>query len=242
MNHPAFRIPSLHTELHANSSSSKLNWLRAAVLGSNDGIVSVAALVVGVAGATTSSSSILITGIAGLVAGSLSMAVGEYVSVSSQRDTEEALLAKERRELEEFPDAELEELTKIYENKGVSRATAEVVARELTTHDAFGAHVDAELHINPEALTNPWQAAFASAISFALGAAIPVIAIVTPPENNRIVITFVAVILALAITGVLSAKVSDSSVSRVTVRVVVGGVIAMIVTFGIGKLFGLARV
>ena len=232
----------LHVERHSNSSSSKLNWLRAAVLGSNDGIVSVAALVVGVAGATTSSSSILITGIAGLVAGSLSMAVGEYVSVSSQRDTEEAMLAKERRELEESPAEELEELTRIYEGKGVSRATAEVVARELTAHDAFGAHVEAELHINPSELTNPWHAALASAISFAAGAAIPVIAIVTPAESIRIPITFIAVMVALAITGVLSAKVSDSSIMRVTIRVVAGGVIAMIVTFGIGRLFGLAKI
>jgi len=236
------QIPSPHKELHANSSSSKLNWLRAAVLGSNDGLVSVAALVVGVAGATTSSSSILITGVAGLVAGALSMAVGEYVSVSSQRDTEEALLEKERRELEESPTEELEELTRIYESKGVTRTTAEMVARELTAHDAFGAHVDAELHIDLEALTNPWQAALASAISFAVGAAIPVIAIVTPAESIRIPITFAAVVVALAITGVLSARVSDSSVSRVTLRVVMGGVVAMIVTFGIGKLFGLANI
>ncbi|HVU75797.1 MAG TPA: VIT family protein, partial [Candidatus Paceibacterota bacterium] len=155
-----------HPEVHTDSAASQLNWLRAAVLGANDGIVSLAALVVGVAGATEAMGPILITGIAGLLAGALSMAVGEYVSVSSQRDTELSLIAKEKYELEHYPEAELEELTAIYEKKGLSHETASHVARELTAHDAFAAHAEAELHFDPEELTNPWHAAFASGSSF----------------------------------------------------------------------------
>ena len=143
-----------HEEPHQDISGSRLNWLRAAVLGANDGIVSVAALVVGVAGATDVTGFIFTAGIAGLLAGALSMAVGEYVSVSTQRDTEKALLEKERWELENEPEKELEELTRLYEAKGLGRDTAALVAKELTDHDAFGAHVDVELHIDPNNLTN----------------------------------------------------------------------------------------
>ena len=152
------RTPT-HHELHSGEFANKLNWLRASVLGSNDGIVSIAALVVGVAAASSiSSHMLLLTGVAGLFAGSFSMAVGEYVSVSSQRDTEKSLLAKERYELEHEAESELEELTAIYEGKGLTRTTAEQVAKELTAHDAFAAHVHAELGIDPNALTNPWHA------------------------------------------------------------------------------------
>jgi VIT1/CCC1 family predicted Fe2+/Mn2+ transporter len=227
-----------HTEAHATNHQSKLNWLRAAVLGANDGIVSVSALVVGVAGATEHTGTLLITGVAGLLSGALSMAVGEYVSVSSQRDVEEALLAKERRELAEEPESELEELTRLYEKKGLERPTAELVARELTAHDAFGAHVETELKINPEELTNPWHAAFASGAAFTTGALIPVLTIILPPPGTRVPVTFVAVFLALALTGYLSAKMSDAPVLQVTWRVVFGGILAMLVTFGIGLLFG----
>jgi VIT1/CCC1 family predicted Fe2+/Mn2+ transporter len=227
-----------HTEAHATNHQSKLNWLRAAVLGANDGIVSVSALVVGVAGATEHTGTLLITGVAGLLSGALSMAVGEYVSVSSQRDVEEALLAKERRELEEEPESELEELTQLYEKKGLERATAEIVARELTAHDAFGAHVETELKINPDELTNPWHAALASGAAFTTGALIPVLTIILPPPGVRVPVTFVAVFLALALTGYLSAKMSDAPVMQVTGRVVFGGILAMLVTFGIGLLFG----
>src|SRR3989338_2109415 len=156
----------VHHEMHARKSGAKLNWLRAAVLGSNDGIVSVASIVVGVAGASDSSGFILTAGVAGLVAGALSMAVGEYVSVSTQRDTEKALLEKERLELLNEPEEELDELASLYEAKGLSKATARTTAQELTAHDAFSAHVDAELHIDPNALTNPWHAAVASGASF----------------------------------------------------------------------------
>ena len=231
---------SLHTEYHGDSSAARSNWLRAGVLGANDGIVSLAALVVGVAGATDASGHILITGIAGLLAGALSMAVGEYVSVSSQKDTEMALLAKERFELENYPDHELKELADIYEKKGLSRDTADMVAKELTAHDAFAAHVEAELRLHPEERTNPWHAAVASAASFVAGAVIPLIAIMLPPATLRIPITFAAVLVALLITGVLSARFSGAPTLKVVVRVVAGGMLAMLITFGIGTLFGVA--
>src|SRR6185369_6695619 len=180
----------VHHELHTDGSGQKLNWLRAAVLGANDGIVSVSSIVAGVAGASDSVGFILTAGIAGLVAGSLSMAVGEYVSVSTQRDTEKALLEKERYELEHEPDAELEELVSLYEAKGLRRTTAEVVAKELTEKDAFAAHVDAELGIDPHDLTNPWHAAIASAASFVAGGIVPLIAVALSPAPARIVVMF----------------------------------------------------
>ncbi len=231
-----------HEEPHSESTGSKLNWLRAAVLGANDGIVSVAALVVGVAGASDSAAYIITAGVAGLLAGALSMAVGEYVSVSTQRDTELALLKKEEWELENEPEKELEELTTLYEAKGLSRGTAETVAKELTKHDAFAAHVDIELKINPDKLTDPWHAAFASGAAFTLGAILPLLAISLPPAEWRIPFTFAAVLFALMITGSLSAHAGDANKTRATIRVVVGGALAMAVTFGIGKLFGVAGI
>jgi VIT1/CCC1 family predicted Fe2+/Mn2+ transporter len=226
------------SEPHDATVAPQLNWLRASILGANDGIVSLAALIVGVAGATQATGTIFVTGVAGILAGAMSMAVGEYVSVSSQRDTEKVLLEKERRELAEFPEQELEELTQIYEKKGLSRRTAEVVAQEMTTHDAFGTHVREELGIHPDELTNPWHAAVASAISFLVGAVIPLVAILLPPANIRIPVTFAAVLVALIITGVFSARMSGAKVVPVTLRVVAGGLIAMVITFGIGKFFG----
>lgn len=232
----------VHHELHEGGAGSKLNWLRAAVLGANDGIVSVASIVVGVAGASNSAGFILTAGVAGLVAGALSMAVGEYVSVSTQRDMERALLEKERLELATVPDEELEELAGIYEAKGLSRETAHKVAEELTAHDVFAAHVEAELHIDPNELTNPWHAAIASAVSFLSGAIIPLIAIILPPASLRVPVTFIAVLFALMITGTLSAYAGDASKVRATLRVVLGGIFAMAVTFGIGKIFGVIGV
>jgi VIT1/CCC1 family predicted Fe2+/Mn2+ transporter len=167
------------------------------------------------------------------------MALGEYVSVSSQRDTEHALLAKERYELEHFPEQELEELTGIYEGLGLSKETAAVVAKELTEHDAFGAHVHAELQIDPDDLTNPWHAAIASALSFLSGGIIPLIAVALPMPSWRIPVTFAAVMVALIITGVLSAWASKTNIWRATVRVLVGGTLAMAVTYSIGKAFGI---
>jgi len=236
-------IPPAHPgEPHAMGLSSRLNWLRAGVLGANDGIVSTAGLVVGVAAATTERGVIATAGIAGLVAGAVSMALGEYVSVSTQRDNEKAMLAKERRELAESPDEEFDELISMYRSKGLSLGTAELLARELTDHDAFAAHVDIELGIDPDELTNPWHAAYASAIAFTLGSALPLLAILLPPANIRIPTTFIAVLLALALTGTISARLGGANKSRAVLRVVVGGAIAMAVTFGIGQLLGAAGI
>lgn len=229
---------SNHLEPHAISHTTKLNWLRAGVLGANDGIVSIAGLVLGVAGATTSTGIILAAGIAGIIAGAISMAAGEYTSVSSSKDTEKALLEKERYELKNYPEEELEELAQIYEKKGLSKKTAQIVAKELTIHDPIAAHFDAELHIDPDNLTNPWHAAFASAFSFFLGALIPLFAILFTPESIRIMVTFISVLIALIITGVISAKIGQANILRAVIRVVSGGILAMIVTYSIGKFFG----
>jgi VIT1/CCC1 family predicted Fe2+/Mn2+ transporter len=236
------RNPITHTESHALTSNAALNWLRAAVLGANDGIVSVASVVVGVAGASDNKSFILTAGVAALMAGALSMAVGEYVSVSAQRDTEKALMAKERMELETLPEQELEELTVIYEKKGLSRKTAELVARELTSRDAFAAHMDAELNIDPDNLTNPFHAAYASGAAFFVGAIIPIIAVVVSPSSLSILVTFASSLVALILTGSLSAYVGGANKLRATTRVVLGGVLAMVITFGVGKLFGVAGI
>lgn len=226
-----------HKELHTSGMGARSNWLRAAVLGANDGIMSLAALVVGVAGASASSQTVLLTGVAGLLAGALSMAIGEYVSVSSQRDTERALLDKERFELAQYPDSELDELTSLYEKKGLTASTARTVAEELTSHDVFAAHVDVELGIDPNNLTNPIHASFASAASFSLGALIPLVAIVLSPQALQIPITFGAVFVALVVTGILSAKTSGVRITRVVLRTVIGGIIAMAITYGVGKIF-----
>ena len=229
---------SFHNELHHNKSGAALNWLRAAVLGANDGIVSVAAIVSGIAGASDSAGFILTAGMAGLVAGALSMAVGEHISVSAQRDTEKALLEKEKFELEHMPDEEFNELISLYEAKGMTSATARAVATELTKHGAFAAHVDAELNINPDDLINPWQAAFASAASFLAGGIIPLIAVAFPPASLRLPVMLVAVVVALAVTGMLSGYAGGASKTKATVRMVAGGVLAMVITFGIGKIIG----
>ena len=225
-------------EPHVAGIGGKLNWLRAGVLGANDGIVSTAGIVVGVAAATLDRGPIFTAGIAGLAAGALSMAVGEYVSVSTQRDTERALLAKERRELVEEPETEFAELVGIYKAKGLSAETAETVDKELTEHDAFAAHIDAELGIDPEDLTNPWQAAFSSAIAFTVGALLPLLAILLPPPASRIWITFVSVMLALVITGWTSARLGGADPRRAIMRVTVGGALAMAITFAIGHMVG----
>ena len=230
--------PTGHDEPHDSSYASRLNWLRAGVLGANDGIVSTAGLVIGVAAATTSRPAVLTAGLAGLAAGAMSMAVGEYVSVSTQRDTERALLDKEIRELRDEPDEELVELAGIYASKGLSPELAHQVAVQLTAHDALGAHAEAELGIDPDNLTNPWHAAWASMLAFTLGAALPLLAIVLPPLAWRVWVTVLAVVLALAGTGVLSARLGDSDARRATLRVVFGGLLAMAVTYGIGSLVG----
>lgn len=225
-------------ELHSGDISGRLNWLRAGVLGANDGIVSMAGLVVGVAGATSSRGAILTAGLAGLVAGALSMAGGEYVSVSTQRDTEQALLAKERWELEHLAEHELDELTEIYHSKGLSDQLARQVAIELTAHDALGAHAEAELGIDPNALTNPWHAAWASLIAFTVGALLPLLAIQLPLHALRVPVTFVSVVVALAVTGSVSAAVGGAPRMPAVLRNVGVGALAMTVTYGVGLMVG----
>jgi len=229
-------------EPHATGVSQKLNWLRAGVLGANDGIVSVASLVVGVAGATTETPALLLAGVAGLVGGAISMALGEYVSVSSQRDSERALIAKERRELVEMPAEELEELTQLYQERGLSRDTAERVAEELTAHNALAAHLEVELHIDEDDLVNPWQAAFSSAVAFTLGALLPLLAILLPPPEWRVPVTVVAVLIALAVTGSISARLGGASQGRAVIRLVIGGALALAATYAIGTLLGTTAV
>lgn len=229
-----------HDDEPHEGTGTKLNWLRAGVLGANDGIVSVAGLVVGVAGAHADRGTLFTAGLAGLVAGAVSMALGEYVSVSTQRDTELALLAKEKRELAEEPEEEFAELVSLYRDKGLSERTAHQVALELTEHDALAAHLDAELGLDPEELTNPWHAAIASAISFTLGALLPLLAILLPPESWRVPVTIVAVLLALAVTGAVSARIGGAPARLAVARVVTGGAIGLAVTYAIGTLFGTA--
>lgn len=223
--------------MHTTFKGSTLNSLRAAVLGANDGIISLAALLLGIAAATDSRAAIATAGVAGLLAGAFSMAAGEYVSVSTQRDTEKALLAFERKELEDNPKKELAELEDIYIMKGLSADVAKQVAAQLTEKGAFQAHVDAELNMDPEALTSPWQAALASAAAFVAGALVPLVCVLLAPEALRIVITAVAVVIALLITGYLSAIASRTQKLQAMVRVLVGGVLAMLVTYYIGRFF-----
>lgn len=225
-------------EPHGGGVSQKLNWLRAGVLGANDGIVSVASLVVGVAGATTDNAALLIAGLAGLVGGAISMALGEYVSVSSQRDSEQALIHKEREELRTMPEEELAELTQLYRDRGLSEQTAHQVAVELTAHDALAAHLEVELGIDQNDLVNPWHAALSSAIAFTIGALLPLLAILLPPPEWRVPVTFAAVLIALAATGTIAAKVGGSSALRSSTRLVIGGALALLATWLIGTLLG----
>ncbi|WP_198426110.1 VIT1/CCC1 transporter family protein [Microbacterium ureisolvens] len=225
-------------EPHAIGLGQRLNWLRAGVLGANDGIVSVAALVVGVAGATTDTAALFTAGIAGLVGGAISMALGEYVSVSSQRDSERALIAKERRELRDMPEEEFEELTQLYRERGLTEATARQVAAELTAHDALSAHLEVELHIDQDDLVNPWHAAISSAVAFTLGALLPFLAILLPPPEWRVPVTFVAVLIALAATGTVSATLGGAPRLRAATRLVLGGALALAATWLIGTLLG----
>ena len=231
--------PNPHAgEAHSASIGARLNWLRAGVLGANDGIVSVATIVVGVASASTSLGALVTAGLAGLVGGAISMALGEYVSVSSQRDSEKALIEKERAELQEMPEEEFAELTALYEARGLSPETAHLVATELTAHDPLAAHLDAELGIDPDDLVNPWHAALSSAASFTLGALLPFLAIVFSPVEIRVPLTIVVVLIALAITGTVSARVGGGSVGRAVARLLIGGSLALAVTWILGTLLG----
>ncbi|MFJ9149330.1 VIT family protein [Streptomyces sp. NPDC102270] len=233
---------SAHDEAHGGGLGARLNWLRAAVLGANDGIVSTAGLVVGVAGATSDRAALLTAGLAGLLAGSMSMAAGEYVSVSTQRDSEMAALAVEKRELRERPEAELEELTGLLEERGLSRDVAHEAAEQLTERDALRAHARVELGIDPDELTNPWHAAWASFLAFTAGALLPLLAIVLPSAGWRVPVTVVSVVAALVLTGWSSARLGAAHAGRAVVRNVAGGLLAMGVTYGVGVLLGAAGV
>ena len=217
---------------------NRLNWLRAAVLGANDGIVSVAGILIGVAGASASRGALITAGIAGLSAGAMSMAVGEYVSVSAQRDSEHSMIELEKRELAELPEEEFDELVGLLVERGLSRETAKVAAREMTDHDALAAHAYLELGMDPDERTNPWDAAFASALSFTVGGFIPFLAILLAPHNVAVITTVIAVVVALIITGAVSARLGRASVLRAVIRNVAGGLLAMGITYWIGRLFG----
>lgn len=215
-------------------------WLRAAVLGANDGIVSTASLVLGVAAAGSSRNAIVTAGIAGLVAGAMSMAAGEYVSVNSQRDTEAADLERERRELERNPEGELEELQMMFVERGVRPEVAAEVARDLSRKDALGAHAQEELGIDPDGLANPFQAAWASALSFSVGAVVPLLAIALTPSGWRVPAAIIATVIALFVLGVTGARIGGAPWPRPATRVVVWGIAAMAITMGIGALVGTA--
>jgi len=226
-------------EPHAAAVGQKLNWLRAGVLGANDGIVSTAGVVIGVASATPDNVVAIATaGIAALVAGAFSMAGGEYVSVSTQRDTEKALIAKEQRELKEMPQQELDELAELYRERGLSEELARQVAIELTAKDALKAHAEIELGIDPEEYTSPWAAAISSFISFSAGAIIPLVMILLPFGQHRIWVAAIAVVIGLLLTGWISARLGGAPRGRAILRNVIMGSATMVATYVIGLIFG----
>ncbi len=224
-----------HVERHA---IDRIGWLRAAVLGANDGIVSTASLIVGVAAAHGDGNAIFVAGAAGLVAGAMSMAAGEYVSVSSQRDAENADIARETRELAEMPEHERQELTQIYVDRGLDPVLARQVAEQLTSHDALGAHARDELGISKATEARPIQAAIASAASFSVGAALPLAVVFLAPIAQVSIWVGIACVAALALLGFLGARAGGANPLKPVIRVVFWGAIAMLVTAGIGSLFG----
>ena len=217
---------------------NRIGWLRAAVLGANDGILSTASLIVGVAAAAATQNEVLIAGVAGLVAGAMSMAAGEYVSVSSQSDSEQADLARERRELNDNPEFELDELTEIYVKRGLDRNLAPQVAQQLMTKDALSAHAHDELGISEITTARPVQAALTSAVSFSVGAAMPLLMVVVSPAGALVPIVSAASLGFLAFLGAIGARVGGANVLRGTFRVIFWGALAMALTSGIGKLLG----
>jgi VIT1/CCC1 family predicted Fe2+/Mn2+ transporter len=227
----------LHVENHL---VSRIGWLRAAVLGANDGIVSTASLIVGVASASAGSSEVLVAGIAGLVAGAMSMAAGEYVSVSSQSDTENADLDRERRELETQPEFERKELAQIYVKRGVEPDLALKVADQLMAKDALGAHAHDELGISETTTARPIQAALTSAATFSIGAAMPLAMVLVSPSSRLVMVVSVASLLFLALLGAIGAKAGGANVLKATLRVTFWGALAMALTAGIGALVGTA--
>jgi VIT1/CCC1 family predicted Fe2+/Mn2+ transporter len=217
---------------------STLNWLRAGVLGANDGIVSTAAIIFGVAGASASHATVMLAGIASVAAGALSMAAGEYVSVSTQRDLEKSELAKERADLARDPERELSVLTRLFEQRGVEPKLAAEVSRQMSAKDALAVHARAELGIDPDNITNPWAAAAASMVSFTIGGAVPIAAMLLSPRAIEIWVAGVAVVIAMALTGAISARLGRIPVVPSIVRNIAGGLIAMAVTYGVGNLAG----
>lgn len=224
-----------HSEIHM---AHRIGWLRAAVLGANDGIVSTASLLVGVAAAGSARSAVLVAGLAGLVAGAMSMAAGEYVSVSSQADTEKADIARETRELRETPEAELDELTRIYTQRGLDSGLARQVAAQLTARDALAAHARDELGISEMAAANPVQAAIVSALTFAAGAVFPLLVALLAPVSQITLAVVVATLVALAALGALGASAGGAGLLKGAARVTFWGALAMIATAAVGRLFG----
>lgn len=227
----------LHTENH---NVARIGWLRAAVLGANDGIISTASLIVGVTAAASSQHEIVVAGAAGLMAGAMSMAAGEYVSVSSQSDTEQADLARERAELEQQPESEVAELTDIYVKRGLQPDTAKEVVRQLMMQDALAAHARDELGISEITTTRPVQAALTSALTFSVGAALPLFVAIISPLANMILFVSMAALGFLALLGAVGAKVGGANVGRATLRVAFLGALAMATTAGIGRLVGIS--
>ena len=230
-------MPHRHTERH---KTEHIGWLRAAVLGANDGIVSTASLIIGVAAANGGKEAVLVAGVAGLVAGAMSMAAGEYVSVHSQADTEKADIAKETRELETDPDGELKELTAIYVHRGLTPDLAKQVAMQLTTHDALGAHTRDELGISANFSARPVQAALSSATSFAAGAVLPLAVAWLMPSAGMMWAVALSTLISLGALGALAALTGSAPVLKGAVRVLFWGALAMAATWGIGSLFGVS--
>lgn len=228
------------TEQHIATSSNQLNKLRAAVLGANDGIVSTAGIILGVAGAAASKETILIAGVAGMVAGALSMAAGEFVSVSSQRDSEKAFLEKSRNQRELGDTSNSEELVQVYVEKGISKKTAALVVSELHKKQLVDIELEKESGIDPDDISSPWAAAVASASSFVVGALVPLAAVALAPDSLRIWATVIAVILSLILAGTLSARAGQANKQRAALRIVVWGIGAMVITYAIGHLVGIS--
>jgi len=232
--------PVIHTIPMEMHRSGRIGGLRAAVLGSDDAIVSTASLMIGVAASSASNGAILVAGVAGLVAGSMSMAVGEYVSVSSQRDAEQADIKREKRELAGQPQAELNELAMIYVKRGLERELALKVAEKLSAHDRLGAHMRDELGIDQSTLARPMQAAWISAASFALFACVPIVALLIAPTALRIPAIAVLSLVSLAALGALGGHLGGAALGRASLRVTIGGALAMAVTAAIGRILGVS--
>ena len=217
---------------------STLNWLRAGVLGANDGIVSTAAIIFGVAGASATHSTIMLAGIAAVAAGALSMAAGEYVSVATQRDLEVGELARQKADLERDPERELQVLARLFEQRGVEPQLAMEVSRQMSAKDALAVHARAELGIDPDAVTNPWAAAFASLVAFTIGGLIPIVSMMLSPRAAEIWITGAAVVIAMALTGAVSARLGRTPLLPAVFRNIAGGLLAMAITYGVGRIAG----